>query len=74
MRPPSGGMPPGLQGSNGPLGPAVPPSSAAINAAAARWLLLLSHPLSRKMGIFSLYCDKKLHGIIFLCCGFNLVQ
>jgi hypothetical protein len=45
MRPPSGGMPPGLQGSNGPLGPAVPPSSAAINAAAARWLLLLSHPL-----------------------------
>ncbi|KAH9566418.1 hypothetical protein CY35_04G129200 [Sphagnum magellanicum] len=36
MRPPSGGMPPGLQGSNGPLGPAVPPSSAAINAAAAR--------------------------------------
>ncbi len=30
MRPPSGGMLQGLQGSNGPLGPAVPPSSAAI--------------------------------------------
>jgi hypothetical protein len=39
MWPPSSGMPPGLPGSNGiPLGPLMGSSSAAINAAAARWL------------------------------------
>jgi hypothetical protein len=42
MWPLSSGMPPGLPGSNGILlGPLMGSSSAAINAAAARWLPLL---------------------------------